>query len=104
MPHGPTSNGQKEVRHNAPGTTLEGLKIELELSLSDTNFSVLSRDSRQPIISKPPAGGGVFKHVRCNDSNNGTCIQFEVSDVIWYTFMLIQENISIYDQLQIAGT
>ena len=37
---------------------LEGLKIELELSLSDANVGVLSRDSRQPIISKSPAGGG----------------------------------------------
>ena len=50
----------------------EGLKIELKLlSVSDANVSILSRDSRQPIITKPQAGGGVFKHVRCSDSSNG---------------------------------
>ena len=51
----------------------------MELSASDANVSTLSRDSRQPIIAKPPAGGNVYKHVRWN----GTCIQVEVSDIIW---------------------
>ena len=60
------------------------LKIELELSASEANVSILSRDSQQPIIVKPPAGGGVFKHVRCSDSSNGTCIQVEISDAVRY--------------------
>ena len=42
-----------------------------ELSASDTNVSILSRDSRQPIIAKQPAKGRVFKHVRCSDLSNG---------------------------------
>ena len=62
---------------------VEGRKIELELSASGTNVSILSRDSQQPIIAKPQAKGGVYKRVRCSDSSNGTCIQVEVSDVIW---------------------
>ena len=44
---------------------LEGLKIELELSASDTNIGILSCDRGQPIIEK--VGGVVFKHVRCSD-------------------------------------
>ena len=45
---------------------IEGLKIELELSGSEANVnvSILSRDSRQPIIANPPAGGGYFKQVK----------------------------------------
>ena len=39
---------------------LEGLKIEFELSASDANVSILSRNRWQPIIAKPPAGGGFF--------------------------------------------
>ena len=62
---------------------LDGLKIEFELSVNDANVSILSRDSRQLIIAKLLAGGGVFKHARCSDSSNGTCIQVEVSDVMW---------------------
>ena len=53
---------------------LEGQKIELELSASDANVSIHSRDSRQPLIANALAGGGVFKHVRCNDSSNDICI------------------------------
>ena len=63
--------------------TLEGLKIELELSASGANFSILSPDGQQSIITNPPAGGGVFKQARCSDSSSGTCIQVEVSGVIW---------------------
>ena len=62
---------------------LQGRKIELELSTSDANVSIRSRDCRQPIIAKPPNGGGVFNYFRCSDSSNGTYIQVEVSDVIW---------------------
>ena len=39
---------------------IEGLTIELELSANHANVSILSRDSRQPIIAKPPAGGSFF--------------------------------------------
>ena len=46
------------------------MKFELELSESDINVSFLSLDSGQPIIAKPPARGGVLKHVRCSDSSN----------------------------------
>ena len=38
----------------------EGRKIELELSASDANVSIFSRDSLQPVIAKPPAESGVF--------------------------------------------
>ena len=38
----------------------EGVQIELEHSASDANINILSRDSRQPIIVKPPSGGGFF--------------------------------------------
>ena len=62
---------------------VEGLKIELELSASDANVSILSCDRGQPNIAKPPVGGRVLEHVRCSDSGNGTCMQVEVSDVIW---------------------
>ena len=86
---------------------VKGLKIEFELSLSDANVGILTRDSQQPIISKPPAGGGVFKHVRCSDSRNGTCIQFEVSDVIWpfdiELYLDLGKYIYIWS-LRIAGT
>ena len=43
---------------------LEELKIELALSASDANVSILSRGSRQAIKANPPAGGGDFKHIR----------------------------------------
>ena len=62
---------------------LEGLTIELELSASDANVTILSRDSRQPMIEKSLAWGGVFKHVRCSASSNGTCIPKKISDAIW---------------------
>ena len=51
---------------------IEGLKIELELSASEANISILSHDSQQPIIAKPPAGGC------CSDSCNNTCMQVEL--------------------------
>ena len=62
-----------------------GQKIKLELSASESNISILSCDSRQPIIAKPQSEGGVFKHVRCSDLSNGTCMHTSrtVSDVIW---------------------
>ena len=56
---------------------IEGRKIEVELSASEANICILSRDSQQPVIAKPQAEGAVFKHVRCSDSSNGTCIQVE---------------------------
>ena len=45
--------------------SLEGQKIELELSASDANVCILSHDSPQPIIAKLPAGGGIFKYIMC---------------------------------------
>ena len=63
---GPTRSDHKWV-----SLKLEGLKIELELSASDANVSILSCDSRQPITANLPAGCGVFKHVRFSDSTNG---------------------------------
>ena len=58
--------------------SVEGLKIELELSANDANVCILSRDSRQLITAKPPAGGAVFKHARCSYSSNGEFIQVEL--------------------------
>ena len=43
-----------------PHISLEGRKIELELSASDANVSILSRNSRQPITAKPPAENGLL--------------------------------------------
>ena len=60
---------------------VEGRKIQMELSASDANVSILSSNSWQPIIAKPPAEGWVFKHIRCSNSSNGTCILVEVSDI-----------------------
>ena len=57
---------------------IEGPQFELENFESDRTVSILSRDSRQPIIAKPQDGGGVL-----SDSSNGKWIQVEVSDVIW---------------------
>ena len=59
---------------------VEALKIWLELSLSDANVRILSRDSQQPIISKLPVGAGFL-----NTSDVATRVTHtvEVSDVIW---------------------
>ena len=50
------------MRHNVQRVT-----IELELSASEVNVSIQWRDNRQPIIAKPLAVGGVFKHARFSD-------------------------------------
>ena len=81
---------------------LEEQKTELELWTSEANISILSRDSRQLIIANTPAWGGIFKHASCSDSSNGTCIQVEVSDVIW-PFKLIKESRFIYDHCELQA-
>ena len=48
-------------------TELEVVTIELELSASEVNVSIQWLDNRQPIIAKPQAVGGVFKHARWSD-------------------------------------
>ena len=59
----------------------------------DSMLSLLQNFTRQPIIANAPAGGEVFKHVRCSDWSYGTCIQVEESDVIWLL------NIELYVDL-----
>ena len=46
---------------------IELVTIELELSASEVNVIIQWHDNRQPIIAKPRAVGGVFKHARCSD-------------------------------------
>ena len=68
--------------------TIEVVTIELELSASEVNVSIQWHDSRQPIIAKPRAVGGDFKHARCSD----LALVYNVTVHARAVFLLVETN------------